>query len=169
MLEIFNEKDFIQMPWKNGGGVTSELYLINDIFRLSRASVSSNGPFSLFPKKDRILVLLEGNGFSLNEKIMNEIYVPYEFSGEEQINCTLSNGPCIDFNVMSDADAVKASLSIIDLAVNESLILKAQTNYKFIYDHMEKTLYKLENSDRIGLSTTKKKKLIIIDVSLKNE
>lgn len=169
MLQIFNETNFIQMPWKNGGGITSELYLIEGHFRLSRASVTSNGPFSLFPDKDRILVLLEGNGFTLNDHQMSKAFLPYEFSGDKEIFCSLLDGPCVDFNVMSNKKTTKSSLSIIDLAVNESLTLSAHADYKFIYDHLEKTLYKLEKSDRIGISSTKRKKLIIVDVSLNNE
>lgn len=51
------------MPWKNGGGTTREIARFPPdqdeyLFRVSNAEVTSNGPFSLFPRYDRILLLL---------------------------------------------------------------------------------------------------------------
>ena len=52
------------MPWKNGGGVTSELARSPQAdefdWRLSVAEVATDGPFSQFPGIDRLLVLLSG-------------------------------------------------------------------------------------------------------------
>ena len=168
MLEILNEKNFIQMPWKNGGGVTSELFKLDDIFRLSRAVVSRDGPFSIYTGLDRTLVLLEGKGFKLNGEDFYTTFAPLEFTGEEAVNCKLIDGPCIDFNVMTNRALAISKLTIQNLAINESLMVLALTDYKFIYDHSENTLYKLERSDKIALSTMKAKQLLIIDVNLRN-
>ncbi len=51
------------MPWKNGGGTTREIARFPPnqeyyLFRVSNAEVKSNGPFSVFPRYDRILMLL---------------------------------------------------------------------------------------------------------------
>ncbi len=168
MLEILNEKNFIQMPWKNGGGVTTELFKLDGVVRLSRATVSQDGPFSIFPGIDRHLLLLEGNGFFFNEIRFTETFTPLDFTGEEPIECKLINGSCIDFNVMTQRAKARSRLSVQPIAVNESLMIMSDTDYKFIYDHSENTLYKLERADRIGLSTTRAKNLLIIDVSLKD-
>lgn len=55
------------MPWKNGGGVTTELLieppgatLDNFEWRLSMARLDADGPFSAFPGIDRYLAMLEG-------------------------------------------------------------------------------------------------------------
>ena len=58
------------MPWKNGGGVTHELWRTPKAgpefdLRISIAEVAANGPFSLFPGVDRIITLLSGGGFRL--------------------------------------------------------------------------------------------------------
>lgn len=169
MLEILNEKNFIKMPWKNGGGTTTEIFKLDGIIRLSKATVSQDGFFSLFSGTDRILLLLEGNGFTLNEHSLTSTFSVFEFAGEEQIDCKLIEGTCVDFNIMTDRLKAKSTLSVLPIAVNESLMIMADTDYKFIYDHAENTLYKLERADRIGLSTTKAKKLLVIDVSLKDE
>ena len=49
------------MPWKNGGGVTTEIAKDGSepfLWRASRAQVASDGPFSYFPGYDRILIIL---------------------------------------------------------------------------------------------------------------
>ena len=64
--------DYRDMPWKNGGGTTRELWKwphptdpSRFLARLSIATVAASGPFSIFPGIDRILLLLEGEGMAL--------------------------------------------------------------------------------------------------------
>jgi uncharacterized protein len=116
MPKILSAKDFRSMPWKNGGGITRELYRLPHpvdserfLLRLSMAQVASDGPFSIFPGIDRTLLLLEGEGFRLTfpeqlEVVLDQPLVPLYFSGEDTIHCQLLEGPCQDFNVMIDRD-----------------------------------------------------------------
>jgi environmental stress-induced protein Ves len=102
------------MPWKNGGGITQELFRIphavstdHFFFRLSKATVSSSGEFSLFPGIERTLILLSGHGFHLERKnsdpvIMKDKLSSLQFKGEDSIYCELIDGECVDFNVMID-------------------------------------------------------------------
>jgi len=60
------------MPWRNGLGTTVEL-LKQDLpdeagfaWRLSMADVTTDGEFSNFSGYDRTLLLLEGNGLTLD-------------------------------------------------------------------------------------------------------
>lgn len=108
-MQIYNSCDFKEMPWKNGGGVTTELFCKIDqdnrlLFRISMAKVSSNGPFSFFPHINRALLLLSGNGFKLSgTKTQTTLTLnspALYFSGEEAIECELIEGECLDFNVM---------------------------------------------------------------------
>lgn len=59
----------IRQPWANGRGATLELGRQTDarglVWRLSRAQVTEDGPFSDLPGLTRILVLLDGPGFDL--------------------------------------------------------------------------------------------------------
>lgn len=96
------------MPWKNGGGTTTELFRLPDpdgdgfLLRLSVADVEQDGPFSFFPGIDRVLLILKGNGCILNDKTRLTIdSTPLHFSGEEEIHCHLINGGFKDFNVMT--------------------------------------------------------------------
>jgi environmental stress-induced protein Ves len=63
--------DYKTMPWKNGGGTTTELMAENSSgaagydWRLSIAAVAQSGPFSDFSGYDRSIMLVEGKGFTL--------------------------------------------------------------------------------------------------------
>lgn len=95
-------------PWKNGGGVTRELWrepAEGPIrLRLSVAEVRGNGPFSFFPDLDRVLLILTGNGVALSgpegRVTLGRQSAPFVFRGETPWDCTLSDGPVRDFNVM---------------------------------------------------------------------
>lgn len=131
-MKIYTDCDFKEMPWKNGGGVTTELFCKRDqnneiLFRLSKANVSSDGPFSFFPNLRRVLLLLSGNGFKLTgtttKKNLTLDSEALYFSGEEAIHCELISGPCIDFNVMvnqSMGEATAKKLLFLNQAPSDS-------------------------------------------------
>ncbi|GGB33986.1 hypothetical protein GCM10011502_03790 [Oceanisphaera marina] len=126
MATRLGANDFIDMPWKNGGGVTRELYRLPGVpgsdfgLRVSMARVGQSGPFSFFPNVDRILMLVEGAGFKLDLngqlKTLDTPFVPLAFCGEESVDCTLLGGECLDFNVMSDRRWGRAELQVHELA-----------------------------------------------------
>lgn len=103
-------------PWKNGGGVTTELAMsppgagLDDFdWRVSLASIAEDGPFSQFPGVDRTLVLVSGDGVLLDfgdERVVLSPSEPLvEFAGEDPVHATIS-GPIsgqstLDFNVMT--------------------------------------------------------------------
>lgn len=171
-IQTFTQKDFIEMPWKNGGGVTTELFRFNDtdhsfLFRLSMAKVRSDGPFSSFPGIDRILFLLDGKGFHLEgptlKTSLTENTPPLYFKGEDPINCTLIDGPCIDFNVMTARHYAKSTISFKRVSENAPIILRAECDFRFIYDKEAGELYKLDLGDELVIKG--EKTLIIIDVT----
>ena len=107
-LTIVRFGDAAVQPWKNGGGVTHELWRAPASgefnLRMSIATVATDGPFSLFPGVDRVLTLLEGNGFALagpaGRREVTLVGQSIEFAGEQVWECSLLNGPVRDFNVM---------------------------------------------------------------------
>jgi environmental stress-induced protein Ves len=114
MARVIRFKDLPSMPWKNGGGSTVELITspqgatINDFeFRISVATVSQDGPFSLFPNIDRTLALVDGQGLTLHlagePDIVIDDATPFaSFAGETSIHATVNNGTTMDFNVMTN-------------------------------------------------------------------
>jgi uncharacterized protein len=110
MLRIIRSADYVARPWKNGGGVTRDIFvsppgasLDNFDWRLSLAQVDRDGPFSRFDNVDRTLVLLSG-AMSLHEQDRSTELMPnspFSFAGERTISATLPGGTTVDFNVMT--------------------------------------------------------------------
>lgn len=105
--------DYLPMPWKNGGGVTTQLAIhpagagLHDFgWRISMARVGQPGPFSRFPGVDRSLAIVEGAGLTLSMpgrflSQIDEASAAYAFPGEWHIDSTLVDGAVTDFNVMT--------------------------------------------------------------------
>lgn len=101
------------VPWKNGGGSTTEIAIeppdagFDDfLWRISLATIAADGPFSAFPGVDRTLALVEGHGVTLEidgqEKAMLCADDPViSFEGESVVQAKLNRGPTTDFNVMT--------------------------------------------------------------------
>jgi hypothetical protein len=113
-------------PWKNGGGVTREIVCQPpgaglDAFdwRVSIATIASDGPFSAFPGVDRVITLLEGGGVHLSgdadaiDHRLDTPLQPYAFAGEARIDARLLDGDCDDFNVMTRRATCRASVTVL--------------------------------------------------------
>lgn len=131
MPRLLRQKDFKVTTW--AGGTTTELYRLPDpndptqfLLRISVATVEKDGPFTLYPGIDRQLVLLGGEGMELivdGKKIIVEHHLtPFSFAGEDVITCSLLNGACTDFNVMSKRGWDKAHVSGVQLRAGATLM-----------------------------------------------
>ncbi|MFB2726388.1 HutD family protein [Shewanella mangrovisoli] len=117
-IQIIRYEECESSLWKNGGGSTKQLLiwpkgadLSNFDFRISIATISSDGPFSLFHGIDRQLCILEGEGVRLKIKgndlgqseeiILRPNDPPFCFSGETKIESKLLDNQLLDFNVMT--------------------------------------------------------------------
>lgn len=131
-----------RVPWKNGGGWTTEL--ASDAgadgrfgWRLSLADVENSGPFSRFPGIDRTIMLVEGRGFILAvggapAVRIDRPFVPFAFDGGAKTECRLIAGPVRDFNLMVDrarysanCAAIAPGRQILELADVELALLHA--------------------------------------------
>lgn len=124
MHQLLQPADYVRKPWKNGGGEALDLHVepagagMDDFaWRVSIALVQRSGPFSHFPGVDRTIVLLGGMGMRLDGAAWHaDILTPFEpvhFPGEMAIDCTLTNGPARDFNLMVRRDVVQARLIVV--------------------------------------------------------
>lgn len=101
--------DYSRQPWKNGRGVTVEMWKLERggqlLARLSRALVVEDGPFSVFPGIERNLTVLSGPGFRLTGCGLDfrcEPLVPVAFPGDVELMACETNGQqSDDFNVMT--------------------------------------------------------------------
>lgn len=102
------------VPWRNGRGVTRELWVspstatierLDFSWRVSLAGVTEDGPFSRFPGLERWLVLTRGAGLRLfhgANSSARELCCgqPYRFSGALRTRAELIEGPVEDFNLI---------------------------------------------------------------------
>lgn len=110
-MRIVRASDLRAAPWKNGGGETREVAIFPPRatletfdWRLSMATVASDGPFSIFEGVDRTLVLLEGGGLSLDfadgETAHLKAGESLSFAADRPVAGRLTGGPVRDLNLM---------------------------------------------------------------------
>ena len=112
-MKILRAENYKRMPWKNGGGETVEIAVFPDNasladfdWRVSMATVASDGPFSSFPGIDRTLSILQGKGMRLmiegrEPALMTGETAPLPFPADVATSATLVDGPIVDLNVMT--------------------------------------------------------------------
>ena len=122
------------MPWRNGLGHTIELlaeYLPESpefAWRLSMADVVSDGRFSDFSGYDRTLLLLQGEGITLNhgngqsDRLIKPLQAAH-FSGEAKTEARLHAGPIKDFNVMARREFCAANIDSLHNVSAEQILI----------------------------------------------
>jgi environmental stress-induced protein Ves len=114
------------MPWKNGGGETTEIAVfpegasLDDFgWRISRARVERSGPFSPFPGIDRTIVTVDGEGIVLRPEGKAPVRLtrdapPFSFAGETPIESDVIGGAVIDLNAMTRRGRFRHRLTVVD-------------------------------------------------------
>ncbi|SNY77383.1 HutD family protein [Enterobacter sp. CC120223-11] len=107
--------------WKNGGGETREIIKVPSpdapfLWRASLATLSADGPFSLFERVDRVITLLEGGplwlrGGEINHRL--ERWQPWAFAGEWPLRSEGIAGEGLDFNIMTQRNRASAQVEVI--------------------------------------------------------
>ena len=95
-------------PWRNGGGTTRELVVFpvreQWHWRMSVATIATDGPFSVFEGVKRWFAVLSGGGVRLtmggNTHALRPDSPPLSFDGGVALECELVAGPTEDFNLM---------------------------------------------------------------------
>ncbi|WP_372400476.1 HutD family protein [Azospirillum sp. HJ39] len=130
--------DHRRVPWKNGGGVTTELAVEpiegppdghqgdgkkgdgqgRFLWRVSIADVVEPGPFSAFAGYDRLIAVVEGEGMRLSvdgaPPVERRRMEPaFAFPGEAPVWCEPTGGPIRDVNLMLDRASATGSLTLL--------------------------------------------------------
>jgi uncharacterized protein len=128
-MNIIRRANFKTVPWDNGGGITHEVARKDTdkglLWRLSLAEVGRDGPFSLFRGLARILTVIEGVGMDLVSPKGTLAHAlpllrPVYFSGDEELDGRLRDGPCLDFNLIYDPKVCNGSAMV--LSGGESIV-----------------------------------------------
>lgn len=141
--------DHRRMPWKNGGGETAEIAvhpagadLAAFDWRVSMATVASDGPFSLFPGIDRTLAVLSGAGIRLDvagfagQRLTPES-PPLAFPADAPAGASLIAGPITDLNVMTRRGRCRHSLAPLTVAGRETLAFDTRWSLLLAVDALE--------------------------------
>lgn len=138
MITLIPQSHYQNMPWKNGLGVTAQIDIAPTsegqyLWRLSSATVSGAGPFSIFPGCDRWLAVFKGEGLILNGEMLPPLKT-LNFSGETPIECTLVEGPVVDLGLIYRRDKVTASMVHHHLAPHSerTLHIPGETSFFFV-------------------------------------
>lgn len=122
MWQVLRAGDHRRMPWRNGGGETTEVLRRPDgedyDWRVSIADVTAGGPFSEFPGADRVLTLIGGGGMVLTVDgtvTALERLVPFAFSGDATTSATLPAGATEDLNLITRRGRVTGAVDIVHL------------------------------------------------------
>ena len=121
-MRLIRPAEYRAMPWKNGGGVTTEIYASPPSgtfdWRVSIATVNADGPFSPFTGYERHIVTLSGEGMILDitggGRFNLEPLVPFSFSGDAQVHGSLLQGAVLDFNLMVRRDFGNGTLRVTE-------------------------------------------------------
>lgn len=118
---LLGPDDYRTMPWANGRGSTLE-YIAEThdgslLWRVSKANVVEDGPFSRLPGIDRMIMLVSGPGFRLDFEggafqEVRECFQPVPFRGDWQTSASGVEGPCEDLNVMTRRGLATASVTV---------------------------------------------------------
>lgn len=185
-MQIIRQCNFRTTQWKNGGGITHEITAHQGsgymIWRLSVAEVVSDGPFSIFEGKERILTVIEGSGIELlhdGGKISARPFQPVRFSGELPIDGILTLGGVRNFNLIFDPSQVKAAVELVSPPDIEPLTSTSRREFALFCaeGYAETTGGETLPEDsctlfRRGLSLTKispQTKLLLVTLDLANQ
>lgn len=132
-------------PWKNGGGVTTELAMsppgagLGDFdWRVSLASIAEDGPFSQFPGVDRTLVMVAGDGVLLEVGDQRVVLSPseplVEFTGEDPVHATVGGQSTLDFNVLTRRGSYRHRIERFEVCGSVPLPRRSGTTLVFLAD-----------------------------------
>ncbi len=108
MTRHLTRTDYLDMPWANGRGTTIEILREPAqggpfLWRFSMATVTENGPFSLFSGINRNLTVIDGPGFDLIGELSfrADPMRPVAFPGDLPLAAANVTAKAVDFNVMT--------------------------------------------------------------------
>ncbi|EXS28752.1 hypothetical protein J690_1690 [Acinetobacter sp. 742879] len=151
MIELIRADQYTKMLWKNGAGFTLEIARSQGEgdfeWRISTADVTTSGPFSLFPNKQRIISVLDGQGMVLHvddlpAKKLNQGDI-FAFHGESQVQSELVDGAIRDLNLIYDPAKFHARFQWLNDAAEQAFISSA--DLIFIFNQGSETEVKVDD------------------------
>jgi uncharacterized protein len=108
MIERIAAGDYVEQPWKNGGGLSHEIAAFVSegtmLWRVAIAKIAKDGPFSDFSGYDRTILALDGGTVMLEVEggtVALQPGEPFPFAGEIAVAARLTGEPARDLNVIT--------------------------------------------------------------------
>jgi len=134
-MRLLRPADYRRVPWRNGRGETLEIAQAEarlatgaPVWRLSRAAVTEDGPFSAFPEYVRWLTVAQGAGMRLTGPGFDatvRLGETVRFPGAPGPHGALLDGPVQDVNLMAAPEVTGAGAEPLTLAAPARLRKRA--------------------------------------------
>lgn len=125
MITLLDPSQYRSTPWKNGGGVTTDIARHGDTWWLTRTPITAPGPFSDYAGFDRVQVLVAGLGLVLQtpdgEIDVRVPFRPVRFAGETPITSRLEGGPVKVVNLIGARAAVHVDIAVVRAGQSRAL------------------------------------------------
>lgn len=125
LITPLDPDQYVRTPWKNGGGVTTDIAFDGDVWRFSRTPITVAGPFSDYTGFDRMQVLVAGSGLVLQTPAggidVRQPFRPVRFAGETPIVSRLEAGPVEVVNLLGDRSRVSIDLAVVEAGRSRDL------------------------------------------------
>jgi environmental stress-induced protein Ves len=123
--KLLKSQDYIRSPWKNGGGIFTDIADAHQpgaatkdwdslLWRFASTPIVAPGPFSHMPGIDRLQMVIGGRGLVLKapglEFDEREPFTTVRFTGEMEIVTELESGPVEVVNLMARRGAAEIEL-----------------------------------------------------------
>ncbi len=126
MATVVRSAEIAPQPWADGGGTSRELVRADDgAWRVSLADVDTDGPFSLFPGRHRLLTVVDGPVLRLvvdGVEGLVEPRRPFAFDGGAEVTASVPEGPVRVLNVIAGPE-VDAFVTVLELGRGSGLPL----------------------------------------------
>ena len=135
-MTLLRASDYKRMPWKNGGGVFTDIADAHRagspakdwdslLWRFASTPIVTSGPFSYMPGIDRLQMVVAGRGLVLKSPTQEfderEPFTTVRFAGELEIVTELEAGPVEVVNLMARRGAAEIELEALRESGERSL------------------------------------------------
>ena len=122
MMTLLAPTQYRRIPWKNGGGISTDIATDEttggEVWRFGRTPIPVPGPFSDYTGYDRVQVLIAGRGLVLagpgGEIDLRAPFKPVRYRGELPLVSRLEAGPVEVVNQIGRRSDVKVDLRVLD-------------------------------------------------------
>lgn len=155
---LLNAEDYTRSPWKNGGGIFTDIADAHRadaprkdwdslLWRFASTPIVAPGPFSHMPGIDRLQMVVEGRGLVLKSPAQEfderEPFTAVRFTGELEIATELEAGPVEVVNLMARRGAAEIDL----LALKKPGDLRLAAGTHLVYAPRGECRIRLDNED----------------------